>query len=127
MASGEPGDAGDLVGTTWRLTGIGERDGDSAGMMVIPDDVAATIRFEDGEVRYATGCNDGGGAAHIAGATINLGELEQTLVLCRGARGEVERGVTRVLQGKSTVSWSITGDELRLVTRDGRHELVFHS
>lgn len=126
VASGEPGDESDLVGTRWRLTGIAERDGDSTGMMVIPDDVLATIRFEGREVSYDTGCNDGGGAAHIAGEKINLGELEQTLVLCRDARGEVERGVTRVLQGRSTVSWSITGDELRLVTRDGRHELVYH-
>jgi hypothetical protein len=30
----------------------------------------------------------------------------------------------RVLQG--TASWSVSGEELRLVTRDGRHELVYH-
>jgi heat shock protein HslJ len=125
IPSDEPGDVGDLVGTRWHLSGIAERDGDSTGMMVIPDDVLATIHFDEGEVSYETGCNAGGGAAGIAGRTINFGELEQTVVLCDGAQAEVERGVTRVLQGKSTVTWSISDDELRLVTRDERHELVY--
>ena len=125
MPSEQPGDVEDLVGTEWRLTQIGERDGDSVGMMVVPRRVTATIRFEDGEVTFETGCNAGGGAADISGDTINFGELAQTAVGCHGAQGEVERGVTRVLQGKNTVSWSISGDQLRLATRDGRHELVY--
>lgn len=125
MPSEEAGDAGGLIGNRWRLTGIGERDGDSIGMMVVPADVVATIRFDEGEVSYDTGCNAGGGAAGVAGETINFGDLEQTLVLCDGAQAEVERGVSRVLRAKSTVSWTISGDELRLVTRDGRHELVY--
>jgi heat shock protein HslJ len=125
VPSDKPGDAEDLTGTEWQLTGIEERDGDSVGLMVVPRHVAATIRFEDEEVTFHTGCNAGGGAAEIAGDTINLGELEQTLVHCFGAKGEVEEGVTRVLQGKSTVSWSVSGDQLRLVTRDGRHGLVY--
>jgi len=125
VASDEPGDAGDLVGTEWRLTHIEERDGDVAGMMVVPRQVTATIRFEDGKATFDTGCNSGGGRADIADDTINFGELAQTVVGCNGAQGEVERGVTRVLQGKSTVSWSISGDQLRLVTRDGRHGLVY--
>ncbi len=50
----------------------------------------------------------------MSGDTITFGQMGMTLKLCPGAAGEVERGVTRVLQGKSTVSWSISGDELRL-------------
>jgi heat shock protein HslJ len=126
VASGEPGDPGDLVETEWRLTGIGERDGDSVGMMVVPGNVRATIRFHDGKTSFRSGCNSGGGRATVAGDTITFGRLGTTVMGCLGAAGEVERGVTRVLQGKSTVSWSITGDELRLRTRDGRHELVYH-
>jgi heat shock protein HslJ len=125
VPSGEPGDAHDLTGTEWRLTGIEERDGDSVGMMVVPRHVTATIRFDDGKVTFDTGCNAGGGAADIAGDTIQFGDLAQTLVGCNGAQGEVERGVTRVLRGETTVSWSISGGQLRLVTRDGRHGLVY--
>lgn len=126
IPSAEPGDSGDLVGTDWRLTGIGEHDGDSIGMMVIPDDVTATIRLDDSEMRFNSGCNSGGGRATVLADTITFGRMAMTLELCPGASGEVEHGVIRVLQGKSTVSWSISGDELRLRTSDGRHELVFH-
>ncbi len=125
VASGEPGDSDDLLGTDWRLTGFGEHDGDSIGMMVIPDDVTATIRFDDEETSFETGCNSAGGRAKVSGETITLGQVWMTLKHCQGAAGEVEHGVMRVLEGKSTVSWSISGDELRLVTRDGRHELVY--
>ncbi len=93
-------------------------------MMVIPDDVLATIRFEDDEFTVHTGCNTGGGPAVVEGDAIRFGEFAVTLLPCAGAAAEVERGVTRVLA--DTVSWSITEDELRLGTSDGRHELVFH-
>jgi heat shock protein HslJ len=126
VASGEPGDDGDLVGTQWRLTGIGEHDGDSVGMLVIPERVNATIRFDDNLMRFDGGCNSGGGPATVSADTITFGLMEMTTQDCPGAVGEVERGVTRVLQGKSTVSWSISGHELRLRTSDERNELVFH-
>jgi heat shock protein HslJ len=125
VASGEPGDIGDLVGPNWRLTGIGEHDGDSIGMLVIPDDVTATIRFDEKTMRFTGGCNSGGGRATVSADTITFGRIAMTVKSCPGAAGEVERGVTRALQGKSTVSWSISGDELRLRTSDGRHELVY--
>jgi heat shock protein HslJ len=124
VPSDEPGDADDLVGTDWRLTGIGEHDGDSVGMLVIPDDVTATIRFEDGKVTYATGCNSGGGRAALSADTITFRRTATTLKACPGPAGEVERAVMRVLEG--AVAWSISEDELRLRTSDGRHELVYH-
>jgi heat shock protein HslJ len=122
--SSEPGDEGDLTGTRWRLTGIGEHDGDSVGMLVIPDHVTATIRFDDGRAKVQTGCNSAGGRARVSADTISFRRMVTTLKACSGAAAEVERGVMRVLAG--TVSWSITGDELRLGWRDERHELVFH-
>ena len=125
VASDEPGDAEDLVGTEWRLTHIEERDGDVVGMMVVPRHVTATIRFDDREASFETGCNSAGGRATVSGETIMLGQVRMTLKHCPGAAGEVEHGVMQVLEGKSTVSWSISGDQLRLVTRDGRHGLVY--
>jgi heat shock protein HslJ len=125
VASEDPGDEADLVGTTWRLTGVAERDGDSTGIMVIPDDVLATIRFEDHEVRIKPGCNEGGGPVRIEAGTITFtDDIVLSTAACPDARGEIERDVMRVL--RDTVKWSISGDELRLVTRDGRHELVYH-
>ncbi|MGH3362321.1 MAG: META domain-containing protein [Nocardioides sp.] len=123
VPTGEPGDESDLVDTEWRLVGIGEYDGDMGSMMSIPDDVDASIRFSDGETTFSTSCNGGGGQAETAGDTITFDTMIITLRACSGVRGEVERRVMRVLEG--TVTWSITGDELRLSTRDGRHELVY--
>jgi len=125
VASDEPGDAEDLIGTEWGLTHIEERDGDVVSMMVVPRHVSPTIRFDNTEASFETGCNSAGGRAAVSGETITLGQVRMTLKLCPGAAGEVEHGVMRVLQGKSTVSWSISGDQLRLVTRDGRHGLVY--
>lgn len=128
LPSAEPGDTDDLRGTRWRLTGISERDGDSIGVMVIPDDAGAAIRFEGDEISVHTGCNTGSGRAVVEGEEIRIGPIRvhvpATLLPCTGAAAEVERGMLRVLAG--TVAWSVTRDELRLGARDGAHELVFH-
>ena len=125
VSSGQVGDVDDLTGPTWQLDSIGERDGDSVGMMVVPRRVDSRIRFSDGEVRFWAGCNQGGGPVTIEEGRIVFGRgVELTAMLCRDVRDDVERSVMRVLEG--TVSWSISADELRLVTSDGRHELVYH-
>ncbi|HEX5860428.1 MAG TPA: META domain-containing protein, partial [Nocardioides sp.] len=87
-------------------------------------DVLVTIRFEDGRATFRSGCNSGSGRATVSGDTITFGRLASSVMGCVGPAGEIERSVMRVLQG--TVGWSISGEELRLVTSDGRHELVYH-
>jgi heat shock protein HslJ len=122
----EPGDAVDLVGPTWTLTQVGEIDGDSVGMMVVPDDVTSTLVFTaGGEVQAQYGCNSGGGTYRVAGDRLALAHMMSTLMACNDARGEVESGVQRVLMDEKPVIWSLAGDELRLTSADGKHELVY--
>ena len=102
VASDEPGDAEDLVGTEWRLTHIEERDGDVVGMMVVPRRVTATIRFEDGEVTFDTGCNSGGGRRRHRGRHDPLRGVSQiTLVaLHRERPARSSDGVTAGAPGQ---------------------------
>jgi heat shock protein HslJ len=124
--SAEPGDAADLVGPTWALTQIGETDGDSTGMMVVPDSVTSTLVLtEGGEVQAQYGCNSGGGTYRVQGDTIRFAHMMGTLMACQDARGEVEAGVQRVVMDDRPVAWAISGDELRLTSADGKHELVY--
>lgn len=124
--SAEPGDAADLVGPTWALTQIGETDGDSTGMMVVPDSVTSTLVFtEGGEVQAQYGCNSGGGTYRVQGDTIHFAHMMGTLMACQDVRGEVESGVQRVVMDDQPVSWAISGDELRLTSASGKHELVY--
>jgi heat shock protein HslJ len=126
VASGQPGDVDDLVGIEWRLDSIGERDGDSVGMTVVPRGVDSRIRFSGDEVRIWPGCNEGGGPVRVEEEQIRFDETELSARACPDARGDVEDTVIRVLFTGEPVTWSISGEELRLVTRDGRHELVYH-
>ncbi|MFC5176134.1 META domain-containing protein [Nocardioides taihuensis] len=124
--SAEPGDAEDLVGPTWALTQIGEVDGDSTGMMVVPDSVTSTLVLTDGgEVQVQYGCNSGGGTYRLSGDQIRFAHMMSTMMACQDVRGEVESDVQQVLMDDQPVSWAISGDELRLTTADGKHELVY--
>ena len=123
VPSGDPGDVSDLIGTEWRLTGIGERDGDAVGMMIVPRHIEASIQIEDGRTVVRMGCNSGEGRATVTGDTITFRRMETTVMGCVGTAAEIERAVGHVLSG--TASWSISGDELRLSTRGGRRELVY--
>lgn len=120
---GEKGDVDDLVGTDWTLTSVAEYDGDDGSVSSVPEGVEAVLRLEDDEVLFTTGCNTGSGPAVIEGDTIRFGDSVITLKGCSGASGTLESSVLEVLQG--TVTWSITGDELRLRSADQRHELSY--
>lgn len=117
----EPGAAAPLPGTTWRLTGIESRDGDSAGVMVV-DPYRATLRIHDGAVEFDTTCNDAGGKVEVVGDRLRLRRIMTTLMACPDARGEIEREVSRVLR-PAWIDWSISGEELRL-TR-GHRTLIY--
>jgi heat shock protein HslJ len=120
---GEDGDADDLLGTDWTLTSVAEYDGDDGSVSSLPEGTQAVLRLEDDEVVFSTGCNSGSGPAVVEGDTIRFGDLAMTLRGCDRASGELESSVLTVLQG--TVGWSITGDELRLRSADGKHELIY--
>lgn len=110
-----------LERTAWTLTAIAQYDGDSGSVASVPTGVSATLRVGGDRVLFDTGCNSGGGPVEVSDRSLRFGDLAVTLRGCLDARADVERSVLQVLGG--TVSWEITGRELRL--RKGGHELVY--
>src|SRR5690349_12795886 len=114
----------ELEGTTWRLTGIGEYDGDLGSMSSAPEGVSSSLRIEGSDLTFETGCNSGFGHVQVEGDELALRGIGATLVGCNGARGEVERGVLSVLSD-GRVSWDVHGTHLTLLTEDHRHQLDY--
>ena len=123
---GEQPAAVDLEGTTWRLTGIGEYDGDVGGMMSIPEDVTSFLLLEDGKLTFDDGCNTGFGQVRVTGDELVLSDVGGTLKGCLGSTGEVEQGVRRVLRD-GRVTWSINAKHLTLLTEDHRFQLDYEA
>lgn len=106
-----------LEGTSWRLTGIEERDGDgdeaSVGMAVVPRRTNAWLRIEDGEVRFETGCNSGGGEVVVGADRLRFRRIVVTQVGCLGEGARFEEAQVDVLMHRSA-EWSVDGDRLRV-------------
>lgn len=107
-----------LEGTSWRLTGIERSDGDggadgTVGMTAVPRRTQAWLRIEDGEVRFETGCNSGGGPVRIEADRLRFGEVVITLVGCLGDGARLEAPQVEVLMRRSA-GWSVDGDRLRI-------------
>jgi heat shock protein HslJ len=99
-----------LVGPTWTVDSIIAGDAVSS----VPDGVVATLVFgADGQVRVASGCNQGGGRYVVDGHTIRFTELVQTDMACDGAAGEMEAAVMAVLEADA-VTFAIDAAGLTL-------------
>lgn len=101
-----------LEGTFWRLTGIEERDGDAVGMRAVPRRAHAWLRIEDGEVRFDTGCNSGGGRVSIEADRLRLRRVVLTQVGCPDS-ARLEGPQVEVLMNR-TASWTVDGGQLRI-------------
>lgn len=115
----------DLVGTTWRLTGIEETDGDMSAMTIVPEDVDATLSLERRHADFTMGCNEAGADFTVEGDRLVLGEAMVTQVRCLGAVADVENAILRVLGRPGDLTWSIAGRELTLRTHDQCHALRY--
>jgi heat shock protein HslJ len=110
-----------IVGTTWRLTTIGERGGSVSN---VPAGVEApTLRIEpDGRVELFAGCNSGGGTAEVRDdGFVVFGPLALTRMACDDATMRVEATLTAILDGRVAAGFSGEGD--LSLARDGRHLL----
>jgi heat shock protein HslJ len=83
-----------LTLTTWTVDTL--INGDAASS--VPDDAVATLLFgEDGRVEVDTGCNNGSGTYEATDRALRIGPVEQTLIGCGGAAGQLESAVLAVL------------------------------
>jgi heat shock protein HslJ len=109
-----------LVGRPWTLAGI------VAGEVVssVPVGVEASLEFTpDGQVRYATGCNEGSGRVTVDGTALVFSDLVTTDRACPGAAGDVEAAVTAVLTA-ARVEFRVEASSLSLATATGGLELT---
>lgn len=108
-----------LEGTLWSLTSYTE-----GGTRVdVPDEVAATARFADGEVTGSGGCNTYGGSFTVDGDTISIGPVRSTLKACMGPAMSVEAAYFAALE--QTAAFRIDRSTLTLSDADGQALLTF--
>jgi len=99
--SGPPGTTAALPGTTWSVTTIG-----SATTIA---DGPPTMSFgADGKLTGSTGCNTYSGTYKLDGASITVGPLGMTLMLCQGAAGAQQAAFAAAIQ--KVTAWSIGAD-----------------
>jgi heat shock protein HslJ len=101
-----------LEGTRWAVTDV------QAGSTVssVPAGAAASLTFEGGTVTVEAGCNSGSGTYTVTGDSIAFGAIGTTLKLCGDDVMALEAAVLATLQG--TATYTIDGDQLRLVNGD---------
>ena len=103
-----PEPAVDVEGTIWQLHSL--IDGDEANP--VPDEVDATVVFEDGRVGTDV-CNVGGASARVGDGEVTISEpLVMTRMACGPPLDEIEQQVVAVLEG--TLSYEQFEDQLML-------------
>ena len=103
-----------LIGTTWTVDTIVSGDAASS----VPDGAVATLVFtDDGRVEVNTGCNNGGGTYEATDGTLRIGDIEQTLIGCDTAAGQLEVAVLAVINAEE-IGYVIDSGVLTLMAGD---------
>lgn len=90
---------GTLSGTSWRIAAVGGQATPAAGDY--------SMRFEgDGSVGARFGCNHMGGSYRLAGSTLTVSNLAQTLMGCPEPAGTFESQGAAVLGRPMQVAFS---------------------
>ncbi len=76
-----------LEGTAWQVVTAVAEDGER---LDVPDDVTATVTFEDGTASGSGGCNRWSAPYELDGSALTIGAAAATMMACPGAGGEVE-------------------------------------
>ncbi|MFH8617840.1 META domain-containing protein [Streptomyces sp. NPDC017979] len=100
-----------FTGTTWTVNSL--VTGETAASMPAGAEGAAELVFtKDGTVRGKLGCNTFTAPVKRSGATVNIGPLASTKMLCEGDRNKVEQHLLKVLTGQ--VSYEVRSHGLTL-------------
>jgi heat shock protein HslJ len=90
-----------LPGTSWKVISVAGTQADVSS--------PPTITFgADGTVSGTTGCNTYNGSYKLDGASIKVGPLAMTLMMCDGPAGALEPAFAAALQGAT--GWTIGAD-----------------
>lgn len=99
----------ELEGTAWELESLVTAD----AVSTVPLGVTTpTLTIEAGRLAAHLGCNRGMGEVTVGDGTLEIAALATTRMACEGDAGDVERHLTKVLDG--TVEFAIEADQLTL-------------
>ena len=113
----DPAGPPELTGTRWDLTQYGDP---AAPMTPVPDSQPTLSFPEAGRLGHTTGCNGLGGEYTLAGSTLTLSNVMQTLMACEeplmtqeGAISQALQSATTLTQTDDTLVIAYAGGELR--------------
>ncbi len=115
--SGDANDAaaGELAGTSWRLTAIN-------GQAALPD-AAVTLQFDAARASGSGGCNQYSGAYSRSGTSLSIEQVTSTLMACAQPILDQESAYFNALN--AVTSYQLSGDQLELFTGGAQPALVF--
>jgi heat shock protein HslJ len=110
---------GQLDGVSWQLsTYLVE-----GTAVPVPDEVAATATFAEGQVSGSNGCNGYSGPYVASGSTLTVGPLASTLMGCGPVQSALETAFMTLFQ--QTGSYTSTSTELILYDASGARTMTF--
>lgn len=98
-----------LEGTPWQVVATVAEDGERRD---VPDDISATITFEEGTAAGSGGCNRWSAPYELDGSTLSIGDAAATMMACPGAASEVEAAFLAALPRVATWAGGDAGVEL---------------
>ncbi|MET1232920.1 MAG: META domain-containing protein [Candidatus Limnocylindrales bacterium] len=110
---------GQLDGLAWQLSTY--LAGGAA--VPVPDEVAATATFAEGQVSGSNGCNGYSGPYVASGSTLTIGPLASTLMGCGPVQSALETTFMTLFQ--QTGSYTATSTELSLYDTSGAKTMTF--
>ena len=109
------GDPSDIENKPWQLT--------SAAGLTIPDGVAPSAAFSNGNAFGTAGCNTYRASYTLDGDSLEISEPAGTLIACPPPVDEFERAYLDALSQVAT--WELDGEELVLSDSDGNELLRY--
>lgn len=111
-----------LAGSQWSVTSINNGHG---GVQSVAEGSNPTLLFgDDGHLSGSTGCNNMNATYATGNGLLSVGPVGTTKKLCGTPAGIMEQEQNMVNALTNTASYSIAGDTLRTVDRNGATQLV---
>ena len=89
----------------------------AGGLRVVPAGVTADATFKDGTVSGSGGCNGYSGTCTVSGSTLNIRDVNATMMACDGPRSEVEQAYLAALP--TAAAFTVTAGKLTILDGTG--------
>jgi heat shock protein HslJ len=106
----------DLAGSAWNV--VNYNNGKEAVVGLLADTTLTVAFGDDGSISGSAGCNNFRGGYTVDGATIAIGPLATTRMMCPTPEGVMEQEAAFIAALESAATYRIDGDRLDLRTAD---------